>query len=142
ESIHPAGGRQLSRHRDREGRIVDDYARQHPLVAACRLSTLIGLPPNRGHLAAGICGGHCDDGQPAVPSDGLGEPGRGASADGEEYAGCYIEGCFEGPRDCRDGHVLYHIWDPPTKIISELSANRCRGVGCMTTGNEDRKRTR
>ena len=92
-------------------------------VAACRLLTLIGLPPDRGHLAAGVRGGHGKDGQSGVPGDGLGESGCRAAADRDEYADPYVARRFDGPGGNLDGHMLHHLWDPPSKIIAELCAS-------------------
>ena len=107
QCVHAAGGGQLRWHRDRQQRIVDDDARQHPRVAPGDLLTLIGLPPDRGHLAAGVRGGNGEDGQSAIPSHSLRESGRGAAAYGDDDADSSFTGRLDGLRGNLERHMLH-----------------------------------
>ena len=87
ERVDAAGPGDVARQRGGEGGVVEHRAGQHPRVPASGLTPLVAQPPDRGHLAAGVGGGHRQDRQPGFAGDRLGHPGRGAAAEGEQNIG-------------------------------------------------------
>ena len=86
-AFSPLAALTAARQRKREIRVVDDRARQHPVVPAGELPLALAGAPDRRRFGSRIGRRHRQDRQAQIAGDDLGEPDGGAAAGRDQTVG-------------------------------------------------------
>lgn len=128
DRVHAAGGREVRRQAQRQLRVVDDAARQHPRVASGALLAALGQPPHRCHLRARVGRGDGENRQPVLECDRLAQAHGRAAADGDATVGAQFEREVPGAGGHLDRHVHPRLREHPDRPLPQRRGDEFAGI--------------
>ena len=119
EGVHAARPGHLGRQAGGEGRVVHHRPGQDPRVAAGALALGAGQPVDRGHLGAGVGGGHGHDRDLVLEGHRLGHAGGRPAAHGDQAVGAGLGGRGHRPGGRLHRDVLLDVGEAGRPAAAE-----------------------